>query len=103
MKQSQIIEQYLVSLEGQWLERNELSNLETSFGFLPPRVERTIRGMLEQNKTDQMVGKEPTYKIEQKIEEKNGKPIAWVRAVPPERYEIYKVEGIEVDRVPVWS
>ncbi len=75
MKQREIVEKYLSDLNGRWLERNELSNLNTPYGFLPPRVERTIRGMLEKNRKEGKM----IYKIEQKWDYKNGKLIAWVR------------------------
>lgn len=81
MTQPKIITKYLESLNGAWIERNALANVNTPWGFLPPRVERTIRGMIESNtlgKTD--------YKIEQKYAYKNGKEIAWVRAIMPIKY-----------------
>jgi len=98
MTQPQIVEKFLLDLNGQWIERNELSNKNCEYGFMPPRVERTIRQMLEKNRKE---GKE-IYHIEQKWEMKNGKNIAWVRATTPISWKVYEVQGRVVSRVPVY-
>lgn len=99
MTQASILEKYLQSLNGNWIERNQLSNLHCEFGFMPPRIERTARRMIEENEKAKREGRELPYLIEVKYEKKNNKKIAWVRALVSKIQPKFRVEEINKETV----
>ena len=106
----QIVEKYLYDLSQdkdwgeRWLERNGLGNKNTKYGFISLRgADKTIREMMTANHQDQLEGKPPRWKVEQKYELKNGKMIAWVRAIKPIRYGQDIVGGEVKNRYPIYA